>query len=153
MKRNISLVFMSIALLVFSGCAPTSQGGKTYTPGQAQSAMKSYYGTVLHVSAVQIQHEESGGGTMIGAVLGGVVGSTIGSGRGTRLATVGGAAAGGAAGSVAERSRNLKPAWEIEVALNDGRVMTIVQEQDDQFAVGDHVRVVEARDGTLRVRQ
>ncbi len=48
---------------------------------------------------------------------------------------------------------NLKPAWEIEVELNDNRVVVVVQEQDDSFNVGDQVRAVESSDGTLRVRQ
>lgn len=154
MKRKIFIpVMLSGVMLIASGCASSQQGGATYTPAQAQSAMKSYSGTVLHVSEVQIQHDEKGVGAITGGVLGGVVGSTIGGGRGTRLATAGGALAGAAAGSATERSMNVKPAWEIEVKLNDSRVVVVVQEQDDYFSVGDNVRVVESPDGTLRVRQ
>jgi len=41
----------------------------------------------------------------------------------------------------------------VEVELDDGRLMVIVQGKDDEYVVGDRVRVVESRDGTLRVRQ
>jgi outer membrane lipoprotein SlyB len=47
----------------------------------------------------------------------------------------------------------IKQGVELEVELDDGRLMLIVQEKDDVYAVGDRIRVVEAQDGTLRVRQ
>jgi outer membrane lipoprotein SlyB len=61
--------------------------------------------------------------------------------------------AGAAAGSAAERSASQKAGLEIEVELDDGRIMVIVQEKDDEYAVGDRVRIVQASDGTMRVRQ
>jgi outer membrane lipoprotein SlyB len=82
-----------------------------------------YYGTVLNVADVQIQTETKG--------------------------VVGGAAA----GSKAEEKMKIKPGIELEVEFDDGRLMVIVQEKDDEYAVGDRIRVVEAQDGTLRVRQ
>jgi len=81
------------------------------------------------------------------------VGSTIGSGRGRRLATTGGAVAGAAAGSAVEQSRAMRPGIEIEVALDDGRIMVVVQEKDDEFNVGDRVRLIKSPDGTHRIRQ
>jgi outer membrane lipoprotein SlyB len=154
MKKQVLIALgAALATAAVSGCQAPSQGARTYRAGQAQRAMQSYPGIILRAEQVQIQHDESGGGSVAGAVLGGVVGSTIGGGRGQRLATAGGAAAGSAMGSAAERSRNLRPAWELEVELEDGRIMVIVQENDDDYAAGDHVRVIEAGDGTLRVRQ
>ena len=158
MKNNFImriLVIMCFCILGFtiSGCQPVSQGGKTYTMNQAKSGVRSDHGTVLHISEVFIQHDEKGVGTVAGGILGGVVGSTIGGGRGRTLATAGGAAAGAALGSAGERASRTKDALEIEVELEDGRILVIVQEKDDVFSVGDNVRVIEARDGTLRVRQ
>ena len=143
-------IFVSTALL---GCQPGSQGSKTYKPGQAQQAMSVYYGTVLNVADVQIQHEESGAGAVGGAVVGGIVGSTIGGGSGSTLATTAGALGGAAAGSAAERSRAMRPGVEIELELDDGRIMVVVQEKDDEYVVGDRVRLIESGDGTMRVRQ
>jgi outer membrane lipoprotein SlyB len=60
---------------------------------------------------------------------------------------------GAAAGSKAEEKLKIKPGVELEVEFDDGHLMVIVQERDDEYAVGDRIRIVEAPDGTLRVRQ
>lgn len=154
MKANLYLIAVTVlAVMVLAGCQAPSQGGRTYSRSQAQRPLEVYYGTVLNVADVQIQGQESGAGAVGGAIVGGIVGSTIGSGRGRRLATTGAAVAGSAAGSAAEQKRALRPALEIEVELDDGRLMVVVQEKDDEFAVGDRVRLVTATDGTYRVRQ
>jgi len=49
------LAILSV-LLAIVGCQ-TSQGSKTYTRGQAQTALTVYYGTVLSVAEVQIEAE------------------------------------------------------------------------------------------------
>lgn len=154
-KKQIDLTIFSIicALLIASGCQTTVQGSKTYTRGQAQTAQEVYYGTVLKVAEVQIESETTGGGALAGSVVGGIVGSTIGSGRGRTLATTAGALGGAAAGSAAEKARGTRPALELEVELDDGRLMVIVQEKDDEFAVGDRVRLIRSPDGKMRIRQ
>ena len=153
MHPTIMQLCVAIATVLLTWGCQTSQGSRTYSPGQAQQAMRVYYGTVLKVSEVQIQSQQTGIGAVGGAVVGGIVGSTIGSGRGRKLATTGGTLAGAAAGSAAEGAMATKPALEIEVEMDDGRIMVVVQEKDDEFAVGDRIRLIEARDGTLRVRQ
>ncbi len=155
-KRELALmcIFVLSIITVCTGCTSTSQGSKTYTRTQAQSALTVYYGTVLNVADVQIQTETKGVvGGIAGAVLGGVIGSTIGGGSGRAVATTVGALGGAAAGSKAEEKFKTKPGVELEVEFDDGRLMVIVQEKDDEYAVGDRIRVVEAQDGTLRVRQ
>ena len=149
---TIFLITVSV-LVVITGCQAPSQGSKTYRPGQAQSAMEVYYGTVLKVADVQIQHEETGGGAVGGAIVGGIVGSTIGKGRGRSLATTAGAMAGAAAGSAAEQAKAMRPGLEIELEMDDGRILVVVQEKDDEFAVGDRVRLIKSPDGAMRVRQ
>ena len=154
-KIHTGIVLLTIiaSAQLLTSCQPISQGGKTFTSSQAQTAMRSFNGTIIHLAEVQIQQNQTGVGAVAGGVLGGVVGSTIGSGRGNTLAIAGGAAAGAAAGSAVERSRGTRRAWEIEVQLDNGDVLVVVQEQDAVFAVGDHVRVIEGRDGSVRVRQ
>jgi outer membrane lipoprotein SlyB len=149
-KRRAILIAIA-ALVLATGCQ-TSQGSKTYTRGQAQNPMQIYYGTVLRVSDVTIESNPSGVGAGAGGVVGGVVGSTIGKGSGRVLATTAGALAGAAAGAAAEKAVGTKPALEIEVELDDGRLMVIVQEKDDVFNVGDRVRLIQSG-GTMRVRQ
>lgn len=149
--RYILIVFF--LFFAFVGCQSASQGSKTYTRSQAQSPITVFSGTVLKVAEVQIQGKQTAAGAVVGGVAGGVLGSTIGSGRGRTLATLGGALAGSAAGSAAEKSAATKPSLELEVELDNGRILVIVQEKDDVFAVGDRVRILESRDGTMRVRQ
>lgn len=107
----------------------------------------------MRVAQVQIQPEKTGAGAAVGGVAGGVVGSTIGQGKGSTLASVGGALAGAAIGSKSEQKMRTKPALEIEVKLDSGRTLVIVQEADDIFHVGDHVRIITDNKGVSRVRQ
>jgi outer membrane lipoprotein SlyB len=146
-------VLLVLALIGLVACQATSQGGRTVSREQAQRPLTVYNGTVLSVADVQIQGRESGVGAVGGAVVGGIVGSTIGGGRGRTLATTGGALAGAAGGSAVEQRRATRSGLEIEVELDDGRIMVIVQERDDEFFVGDRVRLISAPDGTFRVRQ
>jgi outer membrane lipoprotein SlyB len=140
----------SISLL--SSCQTTNQGGPTFAGRPVLPAMRSFHGKILHVEEVQIQGNETGAGAAAWGVLDGKVSSSKASGRGTTLANLGDTAAGAAA---VERARGARPAWELEVEQESGEVLVIVQdqEQDDTFEVGDHVRVIEGRDGSFRVRQ
>jgi outer membrane lipoprotein SlyB len=153
MKTLNFLVFLALLLVFSAGCQTTSQGSRTYTRGQAQTKLSVYSGTVLNVADVRIQTEETGAGAVVGGVAGGVAGSTVGSGGGRKLATVGGAILGGVAGSQVEKGIGNRPGIEIEVELDNGRIIVVVQEPDDTFVVGDRVRVIEAPDGNIRVRQ
>ena len=143
-----------LSICIFStGCITPDQGGKTYTTSQAQTQMVIYYGTVLKVEDVKIQAGQSGVGAVAGGVLGGVAGSTVGGGTGKTLATAAGAVGGLVAGQAVEKTMGTKAAVEIEVSLDDGRVMGYVQKKDDTFAVGDRVRVIQTPDGKFRVRK
>jgi outer membrane lipoprotein SlyB len=157
MKRTISSLtlfsFIAIATVTLTGCDTASQGSKTYTRGQAQQQMKVYTGTVLNVAQVTIEPETTGGGAVAGAATGGIVGSTIGNGRGSTLASVGGALLGTAVGAKAEQKIRTKAGLELEVELDDGRILVIVQEADDVFLVGDRIRVIVDSKGVSRVRQ
>ncbi len=150
--KKLALLSILGALFIFSGCG-TSQSGRVYNQGQAQTSMSVYYGTIIELREVTIEGSNSGAGAVIGGVAGGLVGSTIGSGRGRTLATVGGALAGLAAGSAVEKGARTKPATEFTIELDSGRMMAVVQEQDGYYRVGDRVRLLQAGDGTWRVRQ
>ncbi|MEA1924119.1 MAG: glycine zipper 2TM domain-containing protein [Pseudomonadota bacterium] len=154
MKLQKQIMFLAIigTLFIFTGCG-TSQSGRVYSQGQAQTSLSVYYGTIIELREVTIEGSNSGAGAVIGGVAGGVLGSTIGSGRGRTLATVGGALAGLAAGSAVEKSAGTKPATEFTIELDSGRMMAVVQEQDGYYRVGDRVRLLQAGDGTWRVRQ
>ncbi len=152
-RTHAGLALIMAIVVLGTGCETTSQGSKTYTRSQAQTQLQVYYATVLRVADVTIQTEETGTGTVAGSIVGGIVGSTMGGGRGTTLTTTAGALAGAAAGSAIEQERGRKAGLEIEVEVDDGRIFVIVQEKDDEFAVGDRVRIIRSNDGRMRVRQ
>ena len=81
------------------------------------------------------------------------LGSTIGSGSGRAVATAGGAVLGGIAGSAVEKNVTTVVGLEMEVELDNGELILIVQEKDDDFRVGDRVRVIRDARGGARVRQ
>lgn len=157
MKKIETVCFLCIAVIAVavctSGCLHSSQGSKTYTRDQAQRQLSVYYGTVLRVSDVKIEAEQTGVGAVAGGVLGGVAGSAIGSGSGSRIGAAAGAVGGMIAGQAAEKSLGKKDGIELEVSLDDGRLIVVVQEKDAQFAVGDRVRIIQSPDGKMRVRQ
>ncbi|MEJ2526050.1 MAG: glycine zipper 2TM domain-containing protein [Desulfuromonadales bacterium] len=90
---------------------------------------------------------------MAGGVMGGVLGSAIGGGSGQRIATAGGAVLGGMAGSAIEKNATSAVGVELEVELDNGELLVVVQEKDSVYRVGDRVRVLRDGRGTTRVRQ
>lgn len=151
MRQLKALVALLIVGLALAGCAPT-YGGGTYKGGQTRMAHTVQYGTVEQISDAVIEDSPSGLGALGGAIVGGVLGNLIGGGKGRVLTTLGGAAAGGAAGYAGEKTVNTKKAIEITVRLENGRVMSVVQEPDEIFAVGERVRILTGNDGSARVR-
>ena len=72
--RTLSLsALIALSAIAMTGCDTASQGGKTYTRGQAQQQMKVHYGVLLNVAAVTIEPEKTGGGAAVGAATGGVL--------------------------------------------------------------------------------
>lgn len=137
------------ATLVLGGCASSMSGG-AYPRAQARQAMEVKMGVVESVRQVQLEGTASGVGTVAGAAVGGVAGSNVGDGKGAIIATIIGAVAGGLAGSAIEEGATKKLGLEITVKLDDGRLMAVTQEADEEFRTGDRVRVLSNR-GTTRV--
>jgi outer membrane lipoprotein SlyB len=148
------LIILAIVLTIpiVSGCA-SSRSGRVYSRDQARTAQQVYYATVIRVEEVTIEGREGVVGGVAGGVVGGFLGNTIGGGSGNKLATAAGAVGGALAGGAAEKAMTTKAGLEIEVERDDGRMMVIVQEKDDQYAPGDRVRLIGGQDGTWRVRQ
>jgi outer membrane lipoprotein SlyB len=151
-KHWLVVLMIALALPVVTGCA-SSRGGKVYSRDQARTAQQVYYATVIRVEEVTIEGTQGVVGAVAGGVVGGFLGNTIGGGSGNKLATAAGAVGGALAGGAAEKAATTKAALEIEVERDDGKMMVVVQEKDDQYAAGDRVRLISASDGTWRVRQ
>lgn len=143
---------LALGLITFSACAP-SRSGQIYTRDQALQEMRVYYGTVLEVRDVQIEGTQSGLGAVAGGVTGGVLGSMVGGGRGRIVGGVVGALGGAAGGALAEEAVTRKNGLEITVEMDNGEILSVVQEADAAFRVGDRIRLLRANDGTARIRQ
>lgn len=151
MRQMRNCAWLLIATLLLAACG-ANYGGSTYKGGQARTAHTVQWGTIEQITDATIEDQPTGLGALGGAVVGGVLGNMVGSGKGRTLATLGGAVGGAAAGYAGEKAVGNKRAIEITVRLESGQVMSIVQEPDEVFTVGDRVRVLQGGDGSARVR-
>jgi outer membrane lipoprotein SlyB len=142
---NIGLVKLiavaAVAVAVLGGCA-SSMSGSAYSRGQARQVQEVKMGMVESVRQVKIEGTQSPVGTGAGAVIGGIAGSNVGGGKGSTVATILGAVAGGVAGSMIEEGVMSKNGLEITVKLDNGSLIAITQEADEQFRVGERVRIL-----------
>lgn len=134
------------AVTTLAGCLNTSSlSGDTYTASQAKQAQNVTYGTIVSVRAVNIQagSDENVLGAIGGAVLGGLLGNTIGGGTGRNLATAAGAIAGGMAGQQAQGALNTTKGVQLEVRLDSGKTVVVVQKADNTaYRQGQRVAVI-----------
>jgi outer membrane lipoprotein SlyB len=105
---------------------------------------------VESVREVKLEGTKSGVGTLAGSVVGGVAGSEIGGGKGSIVGSVLGAVAGGVAGAAVEEGTTRQKGIEITVKLDGGRMIAVTQAADEQFKVGDRIRILSGG-GTTRV--
>jgi outer membrane lipoprotein SlyB len=142
------------ALLVsalLAGCASPGLGGGNYTRSQTRGEMNVRLGTVESVRDVVIDANNSGTGTLAGAALGGVAGSTLGRGdKASAAGAIAGAVIGGLVGASVEKSNNDRKGVEVTVKLEGGKLVAITQEKDEEFKVGDRVRILSGQ-GVTRV--
>lgn len=139
------------AAVLLAGCATPSQSGSSYSRSQAQRELNVRMGVVESVRQVTLDAPKSGAGTAVGGMLGGIAGSNIGGGnRGSAVGTILGAVGGAVAGHAIEESATKKAGLEITVKFDNGSMSAITQEADEQFRVGERVRVLSGG-GTTRV--
>ncbi|KYC29044.1 conserved exported protein of unknown function [Sterolibacterium denitrificans] len=144
LQESTSVLILSLLLgaSLLAGCA-TSQSGGSYTPAQAQREMTVRMGVVESVRLVTISGTQSGAGTATGAVIGGLAGSSVSKGdRRSAAGAVIGAVGGAVAGHMIEEGVTKKQGLEITVRYDNGTLGAITQEADEQFNVGDRVRVL-----------
>lgn len=144
--RNLILGLCLIAALSFWGCA-SSMSGSAYSRDQARQIQTVREGTVVAVRPVQIEGTKSGLGTIAGGILGGALGSAVGEGSGQVIAIAAGGVGGAVAGSAVEEGVTRQNGLEISVKFDSGETVAIVQAADEQFAVGERVRVIQGAEG------
>ncbi|MFN3715723.1 MAG: hypothetical protein ACK4R8_03245 [Thiobacillus sp.] len=141
MNRTV-VSLTAVSLLLFLGGCASGTGGKDYSREQARTVQEVQMGIVESVREVNIEGTKSPIGAGAGAVVGGVAGSTLGGGRGQIVGATVGAVLGGLGGAAAEESLTRTKGVEITVKLDAGRLIAITQSADEQFSVGDRVRVL-----------
>lgn len=146
--KKIALLLAPIALL--AGCATTdynSPYGSTYNYGSGYdygyrptNNYHGHYGTVSNVRYVEDQG--IGAGAVVGSIVGGLVGNQIGDGSGRTAATVGGAVVGGVIGHKIDQNRSGSYKQAVDVRLDGGGTVTIIQNNTVRFYNGQRVRIL-----------
>jgi len=154
MKNRLSVAIITgLMTLSLVGCGPTLTG-RSYSAAEARQVQTVNYGVIESVELVVIEGNKKGVvGTGAGAIVGGVAGSSVGGGRGQTIATVLGAVAGGVIGNKIEENVTRKQGQEITVRLDNGKIISVVQEvteQSEVFHAGQRVRILEQYN-TVRV--
>ncbi|HKO87042.1 MAG TPA: glycine zipper 2TM domain-containing protein [Burkholderiales bacterium] len=139
----------AVATLILAGCV-SSNSGSVYSRDEARREATIREGVVDSVRSVTLEGTKSPVGTLAGGAVGGIAGSNIGGGSGRAVGAILGAVAGGMVGSAAEEGITRKAGYEITVRLNNGELRSIVQEADEEFRVGERVRLV-SQGGVTRV--
>jgi outer membrane lipoprotein SlyB len=152
MKARKDLVVLLLVVFMACGCA-SNTSSNVYSRQEAQKAQRVDEGEVIFVREVTIEGSKSGLGGFAGGVMGFAIGGTVGGGSGRGVARAAGAVGGAAAGAAVEEKSTRETGLEITVQLDNGEVVAIVQGADEQFDVGDTVKVLRRPDGAARVIQ
>lgn len=138
--KNYRLLLVAVSALMLAACA--SQSGSSYSRTQTRSEQTVRLGVVESVRSVTIEGTKSGVGAVAGAAVGGLGGSNVGGGKGSSVGAVLGAVLGGVAGNAIEDQTTKKAGLEITVKLENGQLIAVTQEADEQFRPGERVRVL-----------
>ena len=148
-QYTTTIVLCLFLATLVSGCA--SNSGRSYTSEEARRAQSVQTGTIVSLTEATIEEDPSGLGSVAGGVVGGVAGSTIGGGKGRVLGALGGAVVGAVAGALGEKALRTQKAYEFTIKLDSGQTLSVVQAVDDNYAVGDKVRILTGEGGKVRV--
>ncbi len=123
MRRVSAVIFLS---LFVSACG--TSGSDTYEAGDVGKVLSTAEGTVISSREVEIEGDTGPVGALAGGAAGGATGYGLTGGSGA--ITVLGALVGAGAGYLAESTFNDRDGYEYVVRMDDGRVVTLVQNRD-----------------------
>lgn len=138
--KNYRLLLVTLSILMLAACA--SQSGSSYSRSQTRGEQTVRMGVIESVRNVTIEGTQSGVGAVAGAAVGGLGGSNVGGGKSSTVGAVVGAVLGGVAGNAIEEHTTKKAGLEITVKLDNGQLIAITQEADEQFRPGERVRIL-----------
>lgn len=145
--NKTKLIGITLLSLILAACASSNSGG-VYSREEARKVQTVRMGVVESVRSVKLEGTKTPIGTVAGAAVGGVAGNSIGKGDDNIIGAVIGAVVGGLAGAAIEEGITRKDAFEITVKLDNGSLIAIVQEADEQFKAGDKVRLIDSGGAT-----
>jgi len=151
MNSPFTIALIAAGALLLAGC-PAGLGGSDYSRTQARTVQEVQMGVVESVREVTLEGTKTPIGAGAGAIVGGVAGSTVGGGRGSVVGATVGAVLGGVGGAAAEEAVTRQKGVEVTVKLDSGRMIAVTQAADQEFRVGDRVRVLTGG-GVTRVTQ
>lgn len=146
-RRLLALALSVATILSLTGCGG-SQSGSAYSRSQTRGEQHVRMGVVESVRTVTIEGTQSGVGAVAGGVVGGIAGSNVGHGKGSTVGSVLGAVLGGVAGQAIEEHTTKKGGLEITIKLDNGQIIAVTQEADEQFSAGERVRVLSGSGAT-----
>jgi len=139
-----------LAGIVAAGCA-SSTSSKVYPRHQAQQAWTVEYGKVAGIDTVTIEGDRTYLGRAGGGYVGYEVGRAVVEGSGRGVAGAVGAVTGAVAGDAIEERVNREQGLQITVDLDKGSTIAVVQAADEQFAIGERVKILRGHRGAARV--
>lgn len=138
MKKILTISFFIIAL---SACTQNISPN-TYNTAEVGVASKVLPGTIIAKRKVTINNN-SGAGGLAGATAGATAGTLAGnSAQSAIIGAVGGAVVGGVLGNGIDKGLNKHQAYEYIIKLNDKSVVSIVQAEDLNLAIHQHVLII-----------
>jgi outer membrane lipoprotein SlyB len=139
-------VLLLLLPLLLAACAGAGTHG--VNADHPQQPVPPLLGTVDSVTPVDLPNEGGSAGAVIGGTAGAVGGANTGEGRGRYAASILGGVLGSLAGDALQNS-GTHPGVEIWVRLDNGKSTVVRQalSQNDTFAVGDRVQVVNDKTG------
>ncbi len=145
LAKIAKIIAITSVMLSLAGCARSPVGGRDYNANQVRQMGSADNGVVTAMRSINI-HENRGGasnyaGPAIGGIAGAVLGAQVRDPNARRLATVIGGIAGGIAGNQIQAYTGKQAGVELDIRLDSGKRILAAQAADEQFAVGDYVRV------------
>ncbi len=148
MMTRLTTMLALCALLL--ACSGPSTHPDVYSRKQARQPYATFYGEVTAVRRVTIEGEHSWVGSWGGYIVGAqVAGEATNSGVGAAL----GGVAGAVVGQSMEKSATTETGLEIQVKMDKGELLTVVQSDAIPFAPGDRVKVLRRGNSEARVQR
>ena len=152
MKRQLAVLLPAFAALLMSSCGRYISS-ENYTASQVGEASMTHRGVVIGMREVTVQNADKLGDNATGAVAGGVAGGVLGNALGHKsgVATAAGALAGAVGGAFLENRLSSQQAYEYQVEIENGQILTVVQGKEERLYVGQPVYVIGSWQGRSRV--